>query len=103
MRASRLQVEILRVGCVRDTWPSFPPRSMMAVAVNWGSSGLAVRFGRSAQSGAVIDGVAHVWDVAVQTLQGVWQIITGQRGTSGLGGPLKIAQLSGQVAQERAR
>ncbi|WP_174247416.1 RIP metalloprotease RseP [Acidisphaera sp. L21] len=49
--------------------------------------------------GAVVDGVTHVWDVAVQTLVGVWQIIVGQRGTSGLGGPLKIAQLSGQVAQ----
>ncbi len=49
--------------------------------------------------GAVVDGVRHTWDVAVQTLAGVWQIITGQRGAAGLGGPLKIAQLSGQVAQ----
>ena len=49
--------------------------------------------------GAVVDGVAHTWQVAVQTLSGVAQIITGQRGTEGLGGPLKIAQLSGQVAQ----
>ena len=49
--------------------------------------------------GAVVDGVQHTWDVAVQTLAGVWQIITGQRGAAGLGGPLKIAQLSGQVAQ----
>ncbi len=49
--------------------------------------------------GAVGDGLRHTWDVAVQTLGGVWQIITGQRGAAGLGGPLKIAQLSGQVAQ----
>ena len=49
--------------------------------------------------GAVADGVRHTWEVAVQTLAGVWQIITGQRGAAGLGGPLKIAQLSGQVAQ----
>ncbi len=49
--------------------------------------------------GAVIDGVGHTWDVAVQTLSGVWQIVSGQRGASGLGGPLRIAQLSGQVAQ----
>jgi regulator of sigma E protease len=49
--------------------------------------------------GAVVDGVQHTWDVSVQTLEGVWQIISGQRGASGLGGPLKIAQLSGQVAQ----
>ena len=52
--------------------------------------------------GAVLDGVQHTYDVAVQTLAGVWQIITGQRGASGLGGPLKIAQLSGQVAQHGA-
>ena len=50
-------------------------------------------------AGAVLDGVQHTWDVSVQTLAGVWQIITGQRGAAGLGGPLKIAQLSGQVAQ----
>ena len=49
--------------------------------------------------GAVIDGVEHTWTVGVQTLAGVWQIITGQRGAAALGGPLKIAQLSGQVAQ----
>ncbi len=48
---------------------------------------------------AVIDGVTHTYDVAVQTLVGLGEIITGQRGTQGLGGPLKIAQLSGKVAQ----
>ncbi len=48
---------------------------------------------------AVTDGVAHTYDVAAQTLAGVGEIITGRRGTQGLGGPLKIAQLSGQVAQ----
>ena len=35
----------------------------------------------------------------MQTLEGVAQIITGKRGSEGLGGPLKIAQLSGRVAQ----
>ena len=48
---------------------------------------------------AVVDGVRHTYDVAAQTLAGVAQIITGQRGSEGLGGPLKIAQLSGRVAQ----
>jgi regulator of sigma E protease len=48
---------------------------------------------------AVVDGVTHTYDVAAQTLVGVGEIITGQRGAQGLGGPLKIAQLSGQVAQ----
>ncbi len=50
-------------------------------------------------AGAVVDGLRHTWEVAAQTLSGVWQIVSGQRGTAGLGGPLRIAQLSGQVAQ----
>ncbi len=48
--------------------------------------------------GAIEDGALHTYDVAEQTLVGVGQIITGKRGAEGLGGPLKIAQLSGQVA-----
>jgi len=47
---------------------------------------------------AVPAGIVQTWDVAVQTFGGVWQMISGQRGTDDLGGPLRIAQLSGQVA-----
>ncbi len=42
--------------------------------------------------------VGQTWDVGVETLTGVWQMITAQRGMDDLGGPLRIAQLSGQVA-----
>lgn len=49
--------------------------------------------------GAIWGGVEQTWSVAAQTLSGVWQMLTGQRGTEDLGGPLRIAQLSGQVAQ----
>ncbi len=48
---------------------------------------------------AVIEGVAHTYDVAVQTLGGLWGIITGGGGADELGGPLRIAQLSGEVAE----
>lgn len=48
---------------------------------------------------SVVGGVVRTWDVSVQTLGGLWQMITAQRGTEELGGPLRIAQLSGQVAQ----
>ncbi len=48
---------------------------------------------------ALPEGIARTWTVAEQTLTGVIQMITGQRGTDDLGGPLRIAQLSGQVAQ----
>lgn len=48
---------------------------------------------------AVPAGISQTWEVAAQTLGGVWGMITGARGTDDLGGPLRIAQLSGQVAQ----
>ena len=47
---------------------------------------------------AIAGGVQQTWDVGVQTLTGIWEIITGHRGTDGLGGTLRIAQLSGKVA-----
>ena len=48
---------------------------------------------------AVVAGVVQTWDVTTQTLQGVGQMLSGARGTDDLGGPLRIAQLSGEVAE----
>lgn len=48
---------------------------------------------------AIWGGVTQTWMVTTQTLSGVAQMIVGKRGTEDLGGPLRIAQLSGQVAQ----
>jgi len=47
---------------------------------------------------ALWGGAAQTWNVTVETLVGVGQMIAGSRGTEELGGPLRIAQLSGQVA-----
>jgi regulator of sigma E protease len=47
---------------------------------------------------AIVAGAAQTWDITAQTLGGLWQMITGRRGADDLGGPLRIAQLSGQVA-----
>lgn len=44
-------------------------------------------------------GISQTWDVTVQTLAGVWQMLVSHRGADELGGPLRIAQLSGEVAQ----
>ena len=38
-------------------------------------------------------------NISVSTLQAVWQMIIGARSTDELGGPLRIAQMSGEVAQ----
>jgi len=48
---------------------------------------------------AVWGGIHQTWNVTALTCQGVWQMLSGQRGTEDLGGPLRIAQLSGQVAE----
>ncbi|MFT8419346.1 MAG: RIP metalloprotease RseP [Acetobacter sp.] len=48
---------------------------------------------------AITAGAQATWKTVVQTLAGVWQIFSGQHTARDLGGPLKIAQLSGQVAQ----
>jgi regulator of sigma E protease len=47
---------------------------------------------------AVAAALRQTGEVTRETLAGVWQMLSGQRGTEDLGGPLRIAQLSGQVA-----
>ncbi|KAA2212808.1 RIP metalloprotease RseP [Pseudoroseomonas oryzae] len=64
-----------------------------------GIAGGAVEFQRLNPLSALAAGTAQTWDVTVQTLAGLWQMIAGERGTEELGGPLRIAQISGQVAQ----
>ena len=48
---------------------------------------------------ALLGGVTQTWDVTSETVSGIAQMIAGTRGTADLGGPLRIAQLSGQVAE----
>ena len=49
---------------------------------------------------AVGAGVAQTWEVMVQTIEGLGQMLTGARSAEELSGPLGIAQLSGQVASQ---
>lgn len=46
---------------------------------------------------AVVQATAETWSITSDTLTGVWQMIIGARTTEELGGPIKIAKLSGQV------
>ncbi|MBV9734423.1 MAG: RIP metalloprotease RseP [Acidisphaera sp.] len=64
-----------------------------------GIRGGATTFRRLAPLHALGAGVVQAWDVAADTLGGVWQMVSGRRSTEDIGGPLRIAQLSGQVAQ----
>ncbi len=44
-------------------------------------------------------GAAQTWDITVKTLAGLWTMVSTNKGADDLGGPLRIAQMSGQVAQ----
>jgi regulator of sigma E protease len=48
---------------------------------------------------AVWAAVGETFSLSVNTLRSVWEMITGARGTDELGGPIGIAQISGQVAK----
>jgi len=48
---------------------------------------------------AVGRAVGETWNLVASTLEAMGQIIMGTRGTEELGGPLRIAQISGEVAQ----
>ncbi|KXV65332.1 RIP metalloprotease RseP [Gluconobacter oxydans] len=66
-----------------------------------GSLGVAFALSRGrpvSLPSAFIMGMQETWDKSVMTLQGVWQILSGQRSAKELGGTIRIAQLSGQVA-----
>jgi len=63
-----------------------------------GVTGGAVERERLDPFSAVASGTWHMVMVSGQTLAGVWQMITGARGAEEIGGPLRIAQLSGEVA-----
>jgi len=43
--------------------------------------------------------VEETWNLSVGTLKAIWQMIIGARATDELGGPLRIAQMSGEVTQ----
>ena len=57
-----------------------------------------MEFRRSSPAMAVVDAVSETARMVVGTLQAVGQMVVGARGTEELGGPLRIAQMSGQIA-----
>ena len=63
-----------------------------------GITGANVEMRRLDPLRALEAGVAQTWEISAQTLVGIGQMIGGHRGTEDLGGPLRIAQLSGQAA-----
>ena len=64
-----------------------------------GVRGGAVEYRHVSVPAALLGGVTQTWMITSETFSGLAQMISGSRGTDELGGPLRIAQLSGQVAQ----
>ncbi|HUI35171.1 MAG TPA: RIP metalloprotease RseP [Stellaceae bacterium] len=62
-----------------------------------GSGG--VKYTRLSPANAVLHAFSETWNLSTSTLGAMWQMITHKRNADELGGPLRIAQLSGQVAQ----
>lgn len=64
-----------------------------------GISGSRMAYEPMSPPAAILAGFRETWKITAQTARGLAQIIVGKRGTNDLGGPLRIAQLSGQVAE----
>jgi regulator of sigma E protease len=78
--------------------PGTRPGSEAAPVGVLGVQGSAVRFERMDPASALVAGAAQTFDVSSQTLVGIWEMLTGQRSARDLGGPIKIAEVSGEAA-----
>jgi regulator of sigma E protease len=61
-----------------------------------------VEFRRSSPLSAPVEATTETVRLIVGTLKALGQMIAGTRGTEELGGPLRIAQMSGEIAQDGA-
>jgi regulator of sigma E protease len=48
---------------------------------------------------AVVNSVGDTWSLCKSTMEAMWQIVLGVRSSDELGGPVRIAQMSGEVAR----
>jgi regulator of sigma E protease len=95
-----LTVTVLRDGADKDVPVVTEAREANGHRIGLlGIRGGAVDYQSQSIPQALWGGVTQTWTVTVDTFSGLAQMISGQRGTEELGGPLRIAQLSGQVAE----
>ncbi|MEX2649168.1 MAG: RIP metalloprotease RseP [Alphaproteobacteria bacterium] len=102
-----LQVVVLRDGAevALDVTPRLVEQEdRFGVVHRIGELGIArsgaVVFRRLDPASAAWQAVAETWSISWATLDAVGQMIAGTRGTEELGGPVRIAQMSGQVAED---
>ncbi|HET6469827.1 MAG TPA: RIP metalloprotease RseP [Geminicoccaceae bacterium] len=65
-----------------------------------GISRAGVEFRQVDPLSAVLEAATETWRMVVGTLAALGEMIVGSRGTAELGGPLRIAQMSGQIAAD---
>jgi regulator of sigma E protease len=65
-----------------------------------GISRAGVEFRKTNPLMAVVEASVETVKMTGATLGALWQMIIGSRGTAELGGPLRIAQMSGEIAQD---
>jgi regulator of sigma E protease len=65
-----------------------------------GVSRAGVEFRKVGPVQAVVQATSETVKMVVATLGALWEMIIGSRGTAELGGPLRIAQMSGQIAAD---
>lgn len=78
--------------------PATRPGSEAAPVGVLGIQGDGARFERLDPFTALWAGTVHMVDISGQTLVGVWEMISGARSAQDLGGPIRIAEVSGQAA-----
>jgi regulator of sigma E protease len=96
----RIVLHVRHGGVERDV-PIVPETQTDAQGHSTGKLGIrggATVFEPLGLGAAFVAGVAQTWDVTVQTLDGVWAMISHRRTGEDFGGPLRIAEMSGQVA-----
>ena len=64
-----------------------------------GIKGGAVNYVHRDPASAVVRAVEETWNLSAATLQSLWQMVIGKRSADELGGPLRIAQVSGEAMQ----
>lgn len=95
---ARLQLLIERAG-QNLTMDAVPDNKAPGGGGVLGVSGALMSYVRVGPVEAVASGATMTAAVSWLTLKGVWGMISGAHGTEDIGGPLRIAQVSGQAAE----
>lgn len=64
-----------------------------------GVTGSPLEYERISFPASVVAGVSMTCDMTARTLGGIWRILAASHGAESIGGPLRVAQMSGQVAE----